>query len=64
MEFKRRDKMNYKIINDENGLRVEGYNEDEKLVYIQPFNSFTGQKFTSVDECKSYCETLGYNISE
>ncbi|WP_155594196.1 hypothetical protein [Clostridium tyrobutyricum] len=56
--------MNYKIINDEKGLRVEGYNEDAKLVYIQPFNSFTGQKFVSVDECKSYCETLGYNISE
>lgn len=56
--------MNYKIINDEKGLRIEGYNEDGKLVYVQPFNSFTGKKFFSTEECKSYCESLGYSILE
>ncbi|QCH28446.1 hypothetical protein [Clostridium tyrobutyricum] len=56
--------MNYKILNSENNLRVEGYNEDGTIGYIQPFNSFTGKEFFSIEECKSYCESLGYDIVE
>lgn len=54
--------MDYKIISDSDGLRIEGYNEDGSIGFFQPFNSFTGKKFTSLEECKSYCESLGYII--